>query len=527
MHELSANLEEKLKSIIKKYSSKVWLSYLRYFYEKKEEHLIIHPEMQDHMMAYLIAALCEKVIRWAEPDKKNDLISNARLRRDTKKAMNILFSVLVHDPHVPITINLNDANTLHFLARITQSQYAVRNHIFCQFHRLLFLYKKIPHLPEMQKYNSQFDFDIEFEFQKTFNLSIDEYLLYSFIIFADAKSANNKNGFFTIETLLALSRTIAPHTQEKALLAILKIISASKDSFEYSPENPAPQQVEYAYQAIPLLKLFPIIRFSASKEKILNTDSMISPLPHLVINRIHDAIYHQLKKQNGKFTQWFGRLLETYCGYVIQKSISSEKHMSEDDIRKKYPTQNGKTPDFALIKDDTAILIENKAARILRGFTESNDLEQFNKTLENARTAYSQLKEFSDAIKNKSRGLEEFHQVKKIYGIIITWEEYAPYISDTQKYAFFASDEKTENRLPLLILSIDQIEQLQPALSRSSNSFDDLLKLFNNLKDEIVILTKDIKSRHSFLDDYFSSWEERIFPSHVILESKRLIKETV
>ena len=73
-----------------------------------------------------------------------------------------------------------------------------------------------------------------------------------------------------------------------------------------------------------------------------------------------------LTKHGKLFTDNFGIIFENYVCKVLQHSISTEKLISEKEIRKSYPSSKGKAVDWVIIDGDNVILIECKATRINR-----------------------------------------------------------------------------------------------------------------------------------------------------------------
>lgn len=499
--------EGRIKSLIMKYSLNGWMNFLRNYFEDADRKKI--PNVQDHMIAYVIAVLSERLILELNPDVCASANELNNLAQDFDEILQLMLSEFIHDPYVDKGNNNDFNDTIRFLARKSQSQLIVIDRNFTQFHRLLFLFKELPLHSEMSEYNERFDFYAKFK--KIFDMSLDDYLKYTFMIHTHASGP----GFFNKQTLFKFFNDIDPNFDKSKVLSILGQISTDRSGLEEKRRSFRALQREFSHHVIPLLKLYPILHvYNGWQEKAENNDWMIAPLPYLIVQRIHDLIYYDLFEQHKMptgniFCEWFGKLLELYCETVFAKIFSKTMLINEGEIKKTY--SGGEIPDFVLIDGDTALLIECKAARLYRGLVESDDEKEFKKAFAHPKKAYSQLCNFADAINRKMPGLEKFHHVAKCHGVIVTWEEYSPMITNEIKKFIIKNDKNVEN-IPFIILSLDKLELLQASLGHTEDSVCEFIKLIN-CETSMRDLTGSVRSKDSFLEYYFSEWAKKIFPN--------------
>ena len=456
---------------------------------------------------YALAIFAEKIILWTNRHRKPNPKKTNSILNDFKTVIEIILSQLINDPA--------HTDNQCYVTRNAQLQYSLYDNRFTQFQRIFTLFKKLPLLDEMKSEKNGFDFHAEF--LNHFSMTIDEYLAYTFLLIA-CLMKQDKDFFSRAELIKFCKYATSGNFKESYFLLVLKSISADRSHLTSERQNFLPIDNQFTKNNIPLLKLYPILHLTDKYEdEPPEHDQMISPLPYLIINRIHDIIYFKLKEKCGdKFTEWFGKkLLESYCKILIKNTFRNSELISEEEVRTTYPTKKGKVPDYIVTDGDIGIMIECKAARVLRGLTESNDEEEFKKCFEPITKATQQLDEFSTAIKIKSTGLEKFHSLNKIYQVIITWEEFAPLIDKIfDKKIVERVYKRSNEEIPYRIFSIGEIERLQATLSKSNKNLDYFINLFDddNFFDIWSEYTKHTKSRDSFLDKEFIEAITTYFP---------------
>jgi hypothetical protein len=504
----SPNADEELKVIIKKRSSSEWLKYIRQKYLINDlNSLYPDPHVSKHLITHALAIFAEKIILWTNRHRKPNPKKANNILSDFGTAIKIILSQIINDPE--------HTDHQRYVTRNAQLQYSLYDNKFAQFQRLCTLFKKLPLSDEMKLDKNEFDFHAEF--LNHFSMSIDEYLTCAFL-FMTYIMKQDKDIFSRAELIKYCEYATLGNFKESSFLLILKSISADRSRITLERQNFLPKDNKFNKYNVPLLKLYPILHLNDKYEnEPPEFDLMISPLPYLIINRIHDIIYFKLKEKCGdKFTEWFGKkLLESYCRILIKNIFPNSELISEEDVRKTYPTKKGKAPDYIVTDGDTGILIECKAARVRRGLTESNDEEEFKKCFEPITKAVQQLDEFSTAIKTKSPGLERFYSLNKIYHVIITWEEFSPLVDKIfYKKIIEQIYKRSNDEIPYRIFSIGEIERLQAALNKTDKNLDYFIQLFDddNFFDKWSEITKCTKSKDSLLDEEFIKKMTAYFP---------------
>ena len=204
-----------------------------------------------------------------------------------------------------------------------------------------------------------------------------------------------------------------------------------------------------------------------------------------------------------EFSTYFGHVFERYVGLVLQNCITSEELLSELDIRKFYPTDKGKSPDWILIDGSTAILFECKATRFSRAAQSIASEDAVNNSLAQVKKGLKQLASFISACQAKVQELQKFHTCVSFQPILVSLEP-LHLINST----FFR--EHIDNLLIAegitdlnwQILSIHEFEALQPHIAAGfslSKVLDNLLQnTFNDVLQDLVSQTKRTFA-HSFL----------------------------
>ena len=512
------NADEELKAIIKKRSSSEWLKYIRQKCIINDLSSLYPDPSAKHLIMHALAIFSEKIILWTNLHRKPNSKKVNNILNDFKTAIEIILSQIINDPE--------HTDNQRYVTRNAQLQYSLYDNRFTQFQRIFTLFKKLPLLDDMKSEKNKFDFHAEF--LNHFSMAIDEYLAYTFLLIS-CLMKHDKDIFSRAELIKFCKYATSGNFKESYFLLILKSISADRSHLTLERQNFLPKDNRFINNHIPLLKLYPILHLTDKYEsEPPEHDQIISPLPYLIINRIHDIIYFTFFNNYGKkFTEWFGKLLELYCGILIKNTFPNSELISEEEIRKTYPTKKGKAPDYIVTDGDIGIMIECKAARVRRGLTESNDEEEFKKCFEPITKAVQQLDEFSTAIKARSSGLERFYSLNKVYHVIITWEEFSPLVDKVfYKKIVEPIYKRLNEEIPYRIFSIGEIERLQATFSKSNSNLDFFIKLFDDdsFFDIWSESTKHTKSRDSFLDKEFMETLTTYFPFlnglHEITNSK-------
>jgi hypothetical protein len=165
------------------------------------------------------------------------------------------------------------------------------------------------------------------------------------------------------------ARALGINLPQDAEIPVLDQLTTTSEDFiaEYEKQR-NPNSLFAMYNFNPLLS-YPIVRpYRFEQAPPPEKDAMVAPLPNLILSRLSVGIFYQLYNHHStKFSEYFGHLLEEYVGVILQNSTSSSSTLlSEKDIRRTYPEEKGKVPDWAIVDGSTAVLIECKATRFTR-----------------------------------------------------------------------------------------------------------------------------------------------------------------
>jgi hypothetical protein len=250
---------------------------------------------------------------------------------------------------------------------------------------------------------------------------------------------------------------------------------------------------------------YPIIRPCQDKQfSNQDRDFFHAPVPELVGSRISTGIFYQMYNEYGtEFSAYFGHVFEKYVGLVISKCIGPERLISEMDIRKVYPIDKGKSPDFLLIDGTTLILLECKATRFSRAAQAIASETTVNESLAQIIKGLKQLASFMSACQNNVPQLSEFHSCTRFKPVIISLEPL--HLINTPLFrehinSLLADENITD--LDWQIISIDDLEALQPHITdgfRLSQVLGDLQsRTFNDVLESLISQTNK-SFYHSFL----------------------------
>jgi hypothetical protein len=173
------------------------------------------------------------------------------------------------------------------------------------------------------------------------------------------------------------------------------------------------------------------------------------------------------------------------------------------DIRKVYPIDKGKSPDFLLIDGTTLILLECKATRFSRAAQAIASETTVNESLAQIIKGLKQLASFMSACQNNVPQLSEFHNCTRFKPVIISLEPL--HLINTPLFrehinSLLADENITD--LDWQIISIDDLEALQPHITdgfRLSQVLGDLQsRTFNDVLESLISQTNK-SFYHSFL----------------------------
>jgi hypothetical protein len=451
---------------------------------------------------FMIAGVSLFTMRFCPPSNASQSINNYDIR----------FLVdLCNKYHLadPITFDQDlhsefmDSNPVFMVLRLVSSQFPFEPGRFGEFSRPSFLFHEIP--KQLQGLPGIPQFDFESKFQEITGVSVHDFITTGFVISA-ASQAN-----------FAVNRDYFKKTRKRGISVpndqvvgnVLNQLAADKFSLIELYENRTNKDRRFKmYDFNPLLS-YPVIKPCQNKQfSTSDMDFIHAPVPELVGSRISTGIFYQMynaycTKSGNEFSDYFGHVFERYVGLILENCITSEQLLSEADIRKFYPTNKGKAPDWILIDGSTLILFECKATRFSRAAQALASEEAVNSSLAQVKKGLKQLSSFMSACRSQAQELERFHGCTTFKPILVSLEPLHLVNSTFFREhinSLLADEDVTE--FDWQILSVDDLEALQPHTAagfKLAQVLNDLLtKSFNDVLRELSSQTQRTFA-HSFL----------------------------
>jgi len=244
--------------------------------------------------------------------------------------------------------------------------------------------------------------------QSVIGLTTQELYLIGMLLFGSYK---DNFALFIPPTIIDI-----PEITQESLDKIFNHFSCDLDGLKKKllDEQEINEKFVYAYSS---LRKYPII-----KMKYQDKDSLVCPLPTLLVWRLTNGIYYEIcGKRN--FSNKFGKSFQNYVGEVIEKGnnkveVYPEKEYLDGKDRKD-------TVDWIIDEGDSAIFIECKTKRItVPAKTEIKSEEELKKDLDFMADFIVQVyKSIGDYFNNKYPSFK-FKTNRKIFPLIVTLENW-------------------------------------------------------------------------------------------------------
>jgi len=366
-------------------------------------------------------------------------------------------------------------STLSIFLRIVGNQFPYAVDPFGQHARSLMLYRDIPLAIAGQKHVPTFDFPAAFE--RVNGVSVQDFADVGLVAFAAAHgNMALDRGYFQKARDQGI---LLP--DEEAVAAVLNHLAADPGTFKEKYTKYKQEDRRFGIYDFNPLFVFPFIRPWRLKKRTLAAQyRMTAPLPNMILWRISNGIYYQMQDHYKEdFLPYFGRVFETYVGEVLRHCVSPEMLLSEHDIRTAYSAKAGKAPDWVVIYDNTAILIECKATRLSQLALVTGKEEAIKSSLGKVKEGLRQLYEFTRACQSGQVRHPALQKCTAFCPVILTFESLL--LSNSGPFREFLNGMVDDDvkALPWLILSLDDLEQLQPHLSAGVA----MPELFSQLRD--------------------------------------------
>jgi len=217
-------------------------------------------------------------------------------------------------------------------------------------------------------------------------------------------SRRAKNGFFRIiEDLEQYPDTLKYYLDINKKKAFANWISCNYSYFRDRSRSDMPPTIDYEkFRFNPLLSKPAIIPDRNPQPG--SSQVYITPIPALIYRRVTTGLYFTLseyfKENNGKpFRKTFGEVFQEYVGLLLQKAVG------ESNVQQEWtygPKKNRKaTPDWFVIQNGTALLIEVKQSGLYLPAKQWGQLDKIHKDLtRNIGAGVDQMWEFEEDRRN-------------------------------------------------------------------------------------------------------------------------------
>jgi hypothetical protein len=399
-----------------------------------------------------------------------------------------------------------NSNPVFMVLRHASSQFPFEMRNSNGFSRAILLFHDIPKQLEIGDFPEIPEFDFQDKFKAITGVSTLDFIIVGFLVFiASSNHFSINHNWFKKARKQGLNIP-----SDNVIREVLFRLAASKSKLTKLYEDRRNEDRRFRMYDFNPLILYPVIQPCQDKQfSPLSQDFMHAPVPELVVSRISMGIFYEMyRAYSTEFSTYFGHVFERYVGLIAEKCITSEKLLSEGDIRCFYPKKKGRVPDWILIDGSTLILIECKATRFTRNAQAIASEEAVNDSLKQVEKGLGQLHHFMRACKRKVPELERFHDCTTFKSVLISLEPLYSINSILFREHIDQLLAKGKDKITGLdwqILSIDELEILQPHCAfgvKLAEILDDLSRRnFSVVLNELNANTSaDSNLAHSFLN---------------------------
>ncbi|MGH9929700.1 MAG: hypothetical protein ACREA9_10820 [Pyrinomonadaceae bacterium] len=372
-----------------------------------------------------------------------------------------------------------NANPVFAFLRIVGSQMPYSVSLFGHHAQPLLLYHDIP--KNLAQPSGLRKFDFEESFRNLYGTSTREFIN---IGFTSSVAALSHGGFTRGYFRKAREQGIKLPTETK-LLSALDRLAADPTQLRNLHRKYQATDPRFAMYGFNPLFLRPLVRPWRQKKHVsMDEDRMVAPIPNLVVLKNSVGIFYEMFNRYGlEFSNYFGAVFEAYVGRVLQHCGKSSELIAESGIREAYPQAKGKAPDWIVVEGNSAILVECKATRFSRAALLMGDESAINYSLKQVIKGLRQLADFREACLARTTGLGILHGCKTFKAVLVTLEPL--YLINSAPFRRYIDDELTSlsvKRFPWRVLSVDELEKLQPYLAQGLS----LNKALNDLESKTL-----------------------------------------
>ena len=458
---------------------------------------------------FTIAAATRFALRWGTPGRydgarRQAVDPNVLMRLLDLSMTHALADPAPHDSSVP-------GSFLSIMLRMVGNQFPFNADPTGKWGRAQVLFNEIP--DEIYELNGVPKFDFKAKFEISTGVTVADFIDTAMFAFSAANGKDNfafTRGYF--DKARADGFNVPSDLAVKAALACLTL-----DSVKHAQQIEEFHQPDRRFAAYDFNSLtdFPLIRPWPGPIPVApDDDRILTTLPNLVAFRISSGIYYQMKKVYGNdFLEFFGHMFSEYVGHILRSFVQTNQLLCETEIRRMYPKSAGKVPDWVIIDGNTAVLIECKAARVLRRTYVLGDEDDLSTNVQKIVRGLVQMHEFRQAIIYRHPGIRCLHHCDRFISVVITWEQF--YLSASKPFKDFIRGlvDGAVSEMEFALLSLDELEWLQVHLHGEIGVSEIFERVLKQPADQIMKWAHERtgQSYHgSFLERKESQLYERI-----------------
>lgn len=351
-------------------------------FRSQEQHIVIKGILvSDGALAYIAMRLVEKT---------NDYHSKNITLDELLKAIDMYYGLT--DP-----VEVNNQNAEGSLIRFGATQFDYDRELRHTLPRTLILYRDL-----WNQIEKAGEVDINRALNQLYGLKLEEILFFGFLF-----SSRTEKGFFRIldrEEIEQLDNKLSLKIDWQKQSQFVNRISSSYQDFRTASKAESPPTIEHEkFRFNPLITTPAIV--PDRNPQYWNSQVYITPIPRLLFERVTRGLYFELAdhfRGNGKnnpFRTAFGSVFQEYVGLLLKKAVGENKVRTEWRYGSQKKPKD--TPDWLIIEDKRAILIEVKQSGIYLEAKKWGDLAKIQDDLKKTiGSAVKQLWEFEQDIKS-------------------------------------------------------------------------------------------------------------------------------
>ena len=456
-------------------------------------------ESQDRFEPFVRAGISIFSIRFCSAGPKIERVQTLK-GRHLENLAHLVAQFLLADP---ITFDQDErnefksSNPVFMVLRMVGHQFPFNISTFGHHAQPFMLFKKIPNILKGRYFKHTFD--IESAFFELNDFSISDFIDVCFI----THSVAMENSHFT-RAYLEKSREKLNVPDENTFSKIIDSIAGDPEKLSTCYYKFRNENRKYRMYDLNPLFLFPIVRpWSHNSHVPYSKDRMIAPIPNLIAYRMSTGVYYQLfNEYKSNFSDYFGIVFENYVGWILKETIDEQKIVHERTIRINFPEELGPVPDFVIIDDDSAVLIECKATKFTRVALVTGKEDYVIDSLKQMIKGLVQLAKFRKTCIDKHPSLEMFHKYKSFEAVLLTLEPL--YLINSVLFRDLINEELSKegiSKFDWIVLSINELEVLQAHIKAGQRP-NEIIKRLKKENYNIVKVLEELNkiSKKSYQD---------------------------